>query len=69
MRAAKSVSVSRGAGPTVFPSPTTTTPLCSPLTVIYSRISHDPEGRQAGVERQEQDCRQMATKLSAAGWC
>ena len=27
---------------------------------IYSRISHDPEGRQAGVERQEQDCRKMA---------
>ncbi len=35
------------------------------LAVIYSRISHDPEGRQAGVERQEQDCRQMATER---GW-
>jgi site-specific DNA recombinase len=33
--------------------------------VIYSRISHDPEGRQAGVERQEQDCRQMAAER---GW-
>jgi hypothetical protein len=25
------------------------------VAAIYSRISHDPEGRQAGVERQEQD--------------
>lgn len=33
--------------------------------VIYSRISHDPEGRQAGVERQEQDCRRMAQER---GW-
>jgi site-specific DNA recombinase len=33
--------------------------------VIYSRISHDPEGRQAGVERQEQDCRRMAEER---GW-
>jgi site-specific DNA recombinase len=32
---------------------------------IYSRISHDPEGRQAGVERQEQDCREMA---AGRGW-
>jgi hypothetical protein len=27
---------------------------------IYSRISHDPEGRQADVERRELDCRRMA---------
>lgn len=33
--------------------------------VIYSRISHDPEGHQAGVTRQEQDCRRMA---SDRGW-
>ena len=32
---------------------------------IYSRISHDPEGRQAGVDRQEQDCRRMAEER---GW-
>jgi DNA invertase Pin-like site-specific DNA recombinase len=32
---------------------------------IYSRISHDPEGRQAGVERQEVDCRRMAADR---GW-
>lgn len=32
---------------------------------IYSRISHDPEGRQAGVERQEQDCRKTAADR---GW-
>ena len=30
------------------------------LAVIYSRISHDPDDRQAGVERQEQDCRALA---------
>lgn len=35
------------------------------LAAIYSRISHDPEGRQAGVERQEQDCRRMAAER---GW-
>ncbi len=35
------------------------------LAVIYSRISHDPEGRQAGVERQEQDCRHLAAER---GW-
>jgi site-specific DNA recombinase len=35
------------------------------LAAIYSRISHDPEGRQAGVEWQEQDCRQMAAER---GW-
>ena len=33
--------------------------------VIYSRISHDPEDRQAGVQRQEQDCRRMAEER---GW-
>ncbi len=32
---------------------------------IYCRISHDPEGSQAGVERQEQDCRRMAADR---GW-
>jgi len=38
----------------------------NPVTAaIYSRISHDPEGRQAGVERQEQDCRRMAADR---GW-
>jgi site-specific DNA recombinase len=35
------------------------------FAVIYSRISHDPEGRQAGVERQEQDCRRLAAER---GW-
>ena len=27
---------------------------------IYSRTSHDPKGRQAGVARQESDCHRMA---------
>lgn len=31
--------------------------------VIYCRISDDPEGRGLGVERQEQDCRALATRL------
>jgi site-specific DNA recombinase len=35
------------------------------LAAIYSRISHDPEDRQAGVERQEQDCRGLAEQR---GW-
>jgi site-specific DNA recombinase len=35
------------------------------LAAIYSRISHDPEGRQAGVQRQEEDCRRMAAER---GW-
>ncbi len=35
------------------------------FAAIYSRIRHDPEGRQAGVERQEQDCRRMAAER---GW-
>lgn len=35
------------------------------FAAVYSRISHDPEGRQAGVERQEQDCRQLAAER---GW-
>ncbi len=35
------------------------------IAAIYSRISHDPEGRQAGVERQEQDCRLLAHER---GW-
>lgn len=33
--------------------------------VIYVRISSDPTGRAAGVERQEQDCRHLAEQL---GW-
>lgn len=37
----------------------------SNVAAIYSRISHDPEGRQAGVERREQDCRRMAAER---GW-
>lgn len=37
----------------------------TPFAAIYTRISHDPEGRQAGVERQEQDCRRMAAER---GW-
>ena len=27
---------------------------------VYTRISNDPEGRALGVERQEQDCRNLA---------
>lgn len=30
---------------------------------IYARISSDPEGRALGVERQEQDCRDLAARL------
>lgn len=33
--------------------------------IIYCRISDDREGRRAGVERQEKDCRHRAEKL---GW-
>lgn len=33
--------------------------------VIYSRISHDPQDRQLGVERQEQDCLRL---VSGRGW-
>jgi site-specific DNA recombinase len=33
--------------------------------VIYCRISDDPTGQAAGVERQEQDCRKLA---KAKGW-
>jgi DNA invertase Pin-like site-specific DNA recombinase len=33
--------------------------------VIYSRISHDPQDRQLGVERQEQDCLRL---ISSHGW-
>lgn len=32
-------------------------------TVIYARISKDAEDRQAGVERQEADCRALAARL------
>lgn len=31
--------------------------------VIYSRISNDPEGRELGVTRQEEDCRALAERL------
>ena len=31
--------------------------------VIYCRISSDPTGKAAGVKRQEDDCRELATKL------
>jgi len=31
--------------------------------VIYTRISNDPEGRELGVQRQEQDCRALAKRL------
>jgi site-specific DNA recombinase len=33
--------------------------------MIYSRISHDPQDRQLGVERQEQDCLRL---ISSRGW-
>src|SRR5689334_22471402 len=33
--------------------------------VIYSRISHDPQDRQLGVERQEEDCLRL---VSSRGW-
>jgi site-specific DNA recombinase len=54
-------------------SPTSNSPTIAPITghptirtaAVYSRISHDPDERQAGVMRQEQDCRAMA---SAQGW-
>lgn len=32
---------------------------------IYTRISADPEGRELGIQRQEQDCRKLAERLSA----
>lgn len=46
------------------------TTLARPLTstdtaVIYVRISRDREGAGLGVERQEKDCRELATRL---GW-
>lgn len=34
-----------------------------PRAAIYCRISSDPEGKAAGVERQEADCRELAAKL------
>ena len=34
-------------------------------TAIYCRISKDRSGESLGVERQEQDCRQLAERL---GW-
>jgi len=33
---------------------------------IYTRISRDPEGKEAGVERQEIDCRALADRLGLA---
>lgn len=30
---------------------------------IYARISFDPEGKEAGVQRQEEDCRALAQRL------
>jgi site-specific DNA recombinase len=30
---------------------------------IYCRISSDPQGERAGVERQQRDCEQLATRL------
>lgn len=35
------------------------------LAALYLRISDDPEGRMAGVERQEKECRALAKQL---GW-
>jgi DNA invertase Pin-like site-specific DNA recombinase len=32
---------------------------------IYNRISNDPQGIEAGVERQRQDCEALAARL---GW-
>jgi DNA invertase Pin-like site-specific DNA recombinase len=40
----------------------TTTPL---RTALYLRISEDPDDRQAGVERQQTDCRAYAARM---GW-
>ncbi|MCP3819628.1 recombinase family protein [Streptomyces sp. A3M-1-3] len=34
-------------------------------TVIYTRISHDPDGKAEGVARQEAACRKLAAEL---GW-
>lgn len=34
-------------------------------TAVYARISHDAAGEGLGVQRQEQDCRQLAERL---GW-
>jgi DNA invertase Pin-like site-specific DNA recombinase len=36
-----------------------------PRVAIYNRISNDPQGIEAGVERQRQDCEQLAGRL---GW-
>lgn len=35
----------------------------APRAAIYCRISSDPEGKAAGVERQEADCRKKAVEL------
>jgi len=35
----------------------------SDRAVIYTRISNDPEGRELGVQRQEDDCRALADRL------
>lgn len=36
-------------------------------TAIYTRISQDREGRELGVQRQEDDCRALAARLGLAG--
>lgn len=33
---------------------------------IYARISFDPEGKEAGVQRQEEDCRALAERLKVS---
>jgi DNA invertase Pin-like site-specific DNA recombinase len=37
----------------------------TPTAAIYCRISRDREGAGLGVQRQEEDCRQLAASL---GW-
>lgn len=41
-------------------------PANRPPAAIYCRISRDPEGERAGVERQETDCRALAERLGYA---
>lgn len=45
---------------------TSSTPSRTDTAVIYARISNDAEGRELGVERQEQDCRALAERLGLA---
>ena len=35
----------------------------SKRAAIYCRISRDPEGLRAGVDRREEDCRKLARRL------